>query len=388
MKVKLVYRNYKPLHKIYESLVHNPPKGVEYIVPPTKNKFKMLYKYYKKFRYFEMVKPMIYAFERFFFVSRHNNHDVDIYQYINMIDDRPPKKPYVVDIEYAASLVSFIPNKKRLKKVIAFLKNNNCKSVNCLSKAANDSLKMLLGNEYKNIASKVRVTYPALEEISSKKYKPDYSYIPKSNKQINVLFVGNQAYLKGLEELLIATKKFNQNYSPEKLHLHIISDDAGKLLEKYGAENISLYAPKFSKKDIITMFFLPADVFVMPTKEDTFGMAILDSLASGTAVVATDQFAIPELVTNNVDGILLRLKEPILNKVAVPLKEDMRAVTESNIDKKLADQLYEVLGSLVKGDVDIRKLGHNGRMKFVKGGRFSIESRNKDLLHIYSNSIR
>src|SRR3989344_4530638 len=98
MKVKLVYRNYKPLHKIYESLVNSPPSGVEYIVPDTKKNLAKLYPVYLKIRYFGFGKLLIRIFEKIFFIRKSTNSDIDIYQYINIVDEAPPSKPFIVDI--------------------------------------------------------------------------------------------------------------------------------------------------------------------------------------------------------------------------------------------------------------------------------------------------
>jgi glycosyltransferase involved in cell wall biosynthesis len=48
-----------------------------------------------------------------------------------------------------------------------------------------------------------------------------------------------------------------------------------------------------------------SDVFVSTSRYEGFGMAILEALASSTAVVATDVGATKELVTNGLTGLLV-----------------------------------------------------------------------------------
>jgi glycosyltransferase involved in cell wall biosynthesis len=382
IKVELVYRNYKPLHSLYETLQTSPPGGVEYIVPTPNTKLKRFYKFYRKFKYFPPTKYFIRMFESLFFrPKKRKNSAADIYQYINMIDRNPPDKPYVVDIEHAASLISFTPDGGRVKTVIKFLTNDNCKAVTCLSKAAKRNLKELLGEDYAQIEKKVDVIYPALREV--KNIRPDYQYMSKTVSGLRLVFVGNQAYLKGLEELLEAVRRVNSDFGPNKLELHVISNDASKLIDKYRLPNVWLYQPKFTREEILSKFFVPADAFVMPTKEDTFGMAVLDSLSCGTAVITTRQFALPELVNDGEDGILLKLEAPILDRTVIPDKEGMNAITASNLDLVLMGEIENTIRDILAGRIDIKKIGTNGPKKFARGQQFSVSRRNQQLLALY-----
>ncbi|MEX0881683.1 MAG: glycosyltransferase family 4 protein [Candidatus Saccharimonadales bacterium] len=386
MKVKLVYRNYKPLHKIYESLAEHPPRGVRYVVPAAKTNLAKLYPVYLKIRFFSFGKLLIHFFEKFFFVAKDNDSGINIYQYINIIDENPPSKPFVVDIEHAASLVSFTGGKKELRRVNTFLQDRNCKRIICLSRAAQVSLKKLLANNYKIIASKVEIVYPALTKLDTNLFKPDYSYISDKPSCLKLLFVGNKAYLKGLEELLSAVKKINSIYSPKVLELHIVSSDAHEVFNRYKLENTYLYKPQFSKREIYSKFFMPADVFISPTKEDTFGMAILDALSCGTPVIATKQFAIPELIEDKIDGWLLQSKNPILDCKVIPGRRDMQRLTSSNLDKDLALEIEKVLTVIIEGEFDMAQFAKNARMKFEPGGKFAISTRNAKLLSIYQKT--
>jgi glycosyltransferase involved in cell wall biosynthesis len=372
------------LHKIYESLVTNPPDGVEYVVPPTLSKFTKYYAHYKKVKFLPGVKHAVRIVEKKLFLPKESDDSIDLYQYINIIDDNPPDKPYIVDIEHAASLVSFVPDQGRIRKVLKFLQNPNCKAVECMSGAAMRTLEQMLGDDYGSIAKKVKVLYPAVPEADDS-IKPDDEYIKKSTS-VKMLFVGNQAYLKGLEEVLEALKRLK--IGSDKLELHVISNDGKPVVEQYGLKNVRLYEPKFPKHEIISKFYLPADVFIMPTKEDTFGLAILDALSCGTAVITTKQFAMPELVTDGVDGMLVKIEKPLLDTVIVPNKEDMASVTEPNLNEGMVEKLMEVFEKILSGKIDLKKLGKAGKKKFTDGGRFSVSTRNKELLKTYKQALK
>lgn len=384
MRVKLVYRNYKPLHKVYGSLVALPPKGVEYVVPPARDKFRKLYPVYIKVRYLPAGRFLIRMFERLVFTKKADDSDIDLYQYINMIDEKLPKKPYIVDIEHAASLLSFSPNTKRMRLVKNFLGDPLCKSIDCMSEAAKRSLQRLLGKGYSAIAHKVHVIYPA-QEIED--FQPDYTHIPKNSKALQVLFVGNNVYLKGLHEVLEAVKSINRKFTTNKLQLHVVAADADALLKEYSLPNVKSYLPKFSKEEIFSMFFIPADVFVLPTKQDTFGMSYLDAFASGTPVIATDQFAVPELVDNKKDGLLIHLDKPSLDSLVIPDKNDNQKVITANLNQKTVKELTQTLEKILLGKVDLKKMGQLGKQKFKPGHKFSIDVRNKKILEVYKKAL-
>lgn len=386
IKVRIIYRNYRPIHKIYQSLIDNPPQGVVYSVPPVRKRLSKLMPIYRKLRYFTIGRMAIHSIEKLFFLKK-PKHEVDLYHYICMIDPKAPSRPYVVDMEHIASLLSFTYNLARINEVKLFLQNANCKAINCQSYAAKRTLEAALGPDYSSISGKVNVVYPSLVPPDENKLRPDYRYIKSDKTKLKILFVGNRAYLKGLEELLVSISKINQKFSPSKLDVHVISDDAGKLISEYKLKNVFLYPPKFSEVQMITQFYMPADLLISPTKQDTYGMAIVDSLSCGTAVIATKQFAIPELITDGVDGILLETKKAILDNAIIPTRKDIDAIYHSNIDSDMVAQLTQRITDVLEGKIDLKKLGNNGKKKFVSGAKLAATTRNKQLLEIYKKAL-
>lgn len=387
MRVRIVYRNYKPLHAIYKSLIENPPEKVEYVVPRPVSKLKIFYPMSKWFRYIPGGSYVIAIVEKIVFSNKKSDDAIDLYHYVNIIDDRPLDRPYVVDIEHAASLISFTPNEKRIQNAKNFLLDPRCKAVNCLSVAAKRTLKELMGADYKFIDYKVNIIYPALPEVNTEYGITESTKYIKKSKTLKVLFVGNQAYLKGLEELLLAIEKINKNINQNKLEVYVISADAASIISKYNLPNVKLFEPTFSKEQILSEFFLPSDVFIIPTKEDTFGMAALDALVSGTPVIATNQFALPELVTDSVDGFLIDLKDPLLDTVLTPSRKDMKQINKSNINTSTVAQIFEILSEVLFDKEKLAKLGNNGKKKFESGGQFSISQRNSKLAKVYKNAL-
>jgi glycosyltransferase involved in cell wall biosynthesis len=52
------------------------------------------------------------------------------------------------------------------------------------------------------------------------------------------------------------------------------------------------------------------DIFVFPTFREALGISVLEAMAMGKAIVATDDAAIPELITCDQEGMLVHPGDP------------------------------------------------------------------------------
>jgi glycosyltransferase involved in cell wall biosynthesis len=64
------------------------------------------------------------------------------------------------------------------------------------------------------------------------------------------------------------------------------------------------------ERDDVPEIMAAADVLLMPSSQEPFGRAVIESMAIGTAVVATAVGGTAEIVTDGVDGLLVPPREP------------------------------------------------------------------------------
>ena len=77
-----------------------------------------------------------------------------------------------------------------------------------------------------------------------------------------------------------------------------------KHVEKNGLTNVHFI--DFKAKEELKCFYRAADIFVLPTREDIWGLVINEALANGLPVVTTKRcVAGLELVTNNYNGYIV-----------------------------------------------------------------------------------
>ncbi|MFX1233259.1 MAG: glycosyltransferase family 4 protein [Promethearchaeota archaeon] len=133
--------------------------------------------------------------------------------------------------------------------------------------------------------------------------------ITKRLKSIYFVFIGP------------STKAFNRELSKlqKKTRMRIIN---------FTPDNLTGY---YDKKKIAA--FKETDVYLMPSRSDAFGIAFLEAWAAKKAVIGANIGATPEVIRDNVDGLLVEFDNPdeISEKVIYLLKK-------KNIRRKLGAQ--------------------------------------------------
>ena len=85
----------------------------------------------------------------------------------------------------------------------------------------------------------------------------------------------------------------------------------------YGAENLKSYCEESGVGDFVEHlgavsleerigFFQKADIFVLPTYAEAMPMSVIEAMAADLPVVSTPVGGIPELIEDNVDGLLFQ----------------------------------------------------------------------------------
>lgn len=151
------------------------------------------------------------------------------------------------------------------------------------------------------------------------------------NSQKVILFVGRIEPLKGLDKLLRAVTHLNGREAP--LLLIVGGDehsrDQLRALRKTAdelriADRITFAGSVSQEK--LPLFYSAADVCVIPSYYESFGMVALESLACGTPIVATDVGGMRQIVRN----------------------EKMGHIVSDNSPHKLADAMSRLLYSQAK----------------------------------------
>ena len=56
-------------------------------------------------------------------------------------------------------------------------------------------------------------------------------------------------------------------------------------------------------------FYLQCDLFCLPSVDDGFGLAVLEAMASGIPVITTENVGASEMVENNINGFVGKIRD-------------------------------------------------------------------------------
>ncbi len=123
--------------------------------------------------------------------------------------------------------------------------------------------------------------------------------------------VGRLETVKGQAVLIDAMPAVLQEF-PQTILLFVGSGDAEKELEtkcrKLGIESSVVFA---GFRDDIPRVLKLFDLFVMPSLAEGLGTSVLDAMAAGVPVVASDVGGIPEIVKSEKNGLLVPPRNPV-----------------------------------------------------------------------------
>lgn len=168
----------------------------------------------------------------------------------------------------------------------------------------------------------------------------------------NILFVGRIEPLKGVETLLRAIA-FMVQQDPawaRRVCVSIIGGDASVPVEQMESEMARLHALRAElglndlvaflgkqAQDTLPYYYSAADVVVMPSHYESFGMVALEAMACGTPVIASRVGGLPYNVLDGITGILVPERDP-----EALAREIMRLLTDEPLRRRLGEAAAQV----------------------------------------------
>lgn len=133
-----------------------------------------------------------------------------------------------------------------------------------------------------------------------------------------IVSVGQFVWRKGFDVLLKAATKINNN-----IGIYIIGGEPTEEYLKIKDENAldNVHFVGFKSKLELAEYYKAADIFVLPTREDIWGLVVNESLAYGLPVITTDKcVAGIELLNDGVTGTI------------IPVEDELALANEINIE--------------------------------------------------------
>jgi D-inositol-3-phosphate glycosyltransferase len=137
-----------------------------------------------------------------------------------------------------------------------------------------------------------------------------------------MLFVGRIEPLKAVDCILEALHILSRDNDPvmDRLHFRVVGGDPQdktdqdmmqlqQLCSALGLDNFVSFIPAQNQRSL-AVYYSAADVVVMPSEYESFGMVALEAMASGTPVIASEVGGLAYLVREGQTGYLVPARSP------------------------------------------------------------------------------
>lgn len=132
----------------------------------------------------------------------------------------------------------------------------------------------------------------------------DGRHAPTIRDPVKLLFVGGDFLRKGGAVLLAALLQLPATV---KAHLHIVTRSETMAEETAG---VTVHYGLTPNSPALRRLYAEADLFVFPTMADCLGIAVMEAMAAGLAVITTRVGALPEVVRHGETGWVVPVNDP------------------------------------------------------------------------------
>ncbi len=360
-------------HGMMQEVAANPPFGVEYSSAVRKPRALL-----------SPVRSPIKGFMPMVEASKHNIIEAVISPVIT-------KQRWVYSLAHFAEALAFniwgipVPRSVRAAYVRNMLCRENCKKIIFWSQAGRATLTDYGGVKDQEILNKVAVVYPAIreiEEIYDGKFR-------KRGSSVQICF-GGDFFRKGGANLVDAFERAQRHFPAIALRLCCdenidFNTEDQQLRQRYLKKirrNANITVGKVSHERMMREILPQTDIYAIPTYVEAFGVAIIEAMACELPVIATNYFAIPEMVEDGRSGFLI-------DTARFDCERLFRGYVVKNIPEEfheyMSEQTYEKLCVLLESAELRKNMGKRGRE--IVRSRFSMQIRNAQMREIYEVAL-
>jgi len=232
--------------------------------------------------------------------------------FLGVLLKKVKKKPLIITVHGSDILVL------RKNRVTKFLVANVLKNADYII-----AVSRYLKREVVNLGveeSKVRVIYAGISFSFSNEKE-------KKGKEKRAVYIGSLVKQKGVDILLKAFKDIDGE-------LFIIGDGKERdSLEKIAGKKVYF----LGEMENLDKIFSKASVLILPSREEGFGLVLLEAMSNGIPVIATRVGGIPEII-NNKNGLMVEIEnvEELRKAISLILNNRKIAKKFSSFGRKTA----------------------------------------------------
>ena len=136
---------------------------------------------------------------------------------------------------------------------------------------------------------------------------PNLPEVPQRHGEVrHILFIGKDFYRKGGDVLLLAFARLREQIPDVRLTMVTNFPDSAAMLP---LEGVTIRPPTWDRA-VITQYFTQADIFVLPSRLETWGDVLLEAMAFGLPCVSVEDEATGEIVIADKTGFVVPQQRP------------------------------------------------------------------------------
>ena len=245
------------------------------------------------------------------------------------------KKPYII---YSQCSLSLYPS---ISKKLMFPILENADNVIALTMNMKKELSQKFNiNNIRVISNGINLNHSKLDKVKS-----------ISNDEKIILSVARLRPEKGVEYLIKAIKIVLQKHA--EIKLIIVGDGPEKeylsrLVNEEGLKRNVHFTGDIPNEKVYE-YYAMATIFVLPSLSEGFGLVLLEAMATGTPIIATNVCGLSEIIENGKNGFLVNPKNPNeLAKGIIYLLENPKLRKKISKNNKNNSKDYEISVSIDK----------------------------------------
>lgn len=179
-----------------------------------------------------------------------------------------------------------------------------------------------------------------------------------SKDEILILSVARLEYKKGLDILIKAFSKILKMFNRESLKLVIVGDGPErtylkKLTEKLRITNSVIFAG-FQPHENVNIYYDAADIFVLPSREESFGIVLLEAMAHKLPLIGADNGGIKDIINHGINGLLFKTGDAnsLVSALIYLIKNEKERIDMGNRGVHLvwseynSEKIYSILNNI------------------------------------------
>lgn len=211
-----------------------------------------------------------------------------------------------------APIVHTVHNEAKKELNFAYRKINNLLFLisKCYPVALTKKIKETIIDEYIGIKD-LPIIMNGVNTNNIQPIKTDYKASPDS---FNILHVGRFAEAKNHETIIDSFAKFHQQHLKSTLTFFGEGVKFEKIKEKVKVDQLTDCIFLKGVSGNVTSHFHEYDVFILPSLFEGMPITIVEAMAAGMPIIASNVGGIPDIITNGKNGILIKPEENDITK--------------------------------------------------------------------------